>query len=128
MFPSKLCNQTFNWICCHIPFPALLACTLLYQAQSQLGLAKPALPSLSMLPGQLCLPTHYSIASYASLLPGQLIKSGIPIEAKFQVSLLSRAGEWVCGRGEIEIKAKLSPAKAGAWAELGNTGVHYGIL
>jgi hypothetical protein len=26
----------------------------------------------------------------------------------------------VGGWGEIEIKAKLSPAKAGAWAELGN--------
>jgi hypothetical protein len=26
---------------------------------------------------------------------------------------------WVVGWGEIEIKAKLSPAKAGAWAELG---------
>ena len=37
-------------------------------------------------------------------------------------------GGWVVGWGEIEIKAKLSPAKAGAWAELGNTGVHYGIL
>jgi hypothetical protein len=29
-------------------------------------------------------------------------------------------GGWVVGWGEIEIKAKLSPAKAGAWAELGN--------
>jgi hypothetical protein len=30
-------------------------------------------------------------------------------------------GWWVVGGwGEIEIKAKLSPAKAGAWAELGN--------
>ena len=28
-------------------------------------------------------------------------------------------GGWVVGWGEIEIKAKLSPAKAGAWAELG---------
>ena len=68
-----------------------------------------------MLPGQLCLPTHYSIASYPSLIPGQLIKPGIPIEAKLQVTLLSRVVGW----GEIEIKAKLSPAKAGAWAELG---------
>ena len=51
-----------------------------------------------------------------SLLPGQLIISGIPIEAKFQVSLLSLVVGW----GEIEIKDKLSPAKAVAWAELGN--------
>jgi hypothetical protein len=29
-------------------------------------------------------------------------------------------GGWVVGWGEIEIKAKLSTAKAGAWAELGN--------
>jgi hypothetical protein len=29
-------------------------------------------------------------------------------------------GGWVVGWGEIEIKAKLSPARAGAWAELGN--------
>jgi hypothetical protein len=29
---------------------------------------------------------------------------------------------WV-GGGEIEIRAKLSPAKAGAWAELGNNDV-----
>jgi hypothetical protein len=28
--------------------------------------------------------------------------------------------------GEIEIKAKLSPAKAGAWAELGNNAVNSG--
>jgi hypothetical protein len=62
-----------------------------------------------------------------SLPTGQLIISGIPIEAKFQVSLLSRVGgwlggwvgDWVGGWGEIKIKAKLSPAKAGAWAELG---------
>jgi hypothetical protein len=27
---------------------------------------------------------------------------------------------WLGGWGEIEIKTKLSPAKAGAWAELGN--------
>ena len=27
---------------------------------------------------------------------------------------------WVGGWGEIEIKAKLSPAEAGVWAELGN--------
>ena len=50
---------------------------------------------------------------------GQLVGSGIPTEAKFQVSLLSRGvggGGWV---REIENKAKLSPAGAGAWAELG---------
>jgi hypothetical protein len=28
-------------------------------------------------------------------------------------------GGWVVGWGEIEIKAKLSPAEAGVWAELG---------
>jgi hypothetical protein len=43
------------------------------------------------------------------------VSSGIPTEAKFQISLLFRVGGW----GEIEIKAKLSPDKAGAWAELG---------
>ena len=42
--------------------------------------------------------------------------SGIPTEAEFQVSLLSRVGG---GWGETKIKAKLSPAGAGAWAELG---------
>ena len=31
-------------------------------------------------------------------------------------------GGWVGGWGEIEIKAKLSPAEAGVWAELGNKG------
>ena len=50
---------------------------------------------------------------------GQLVGSGIPTEAKFQVLLLSRVVGWVVWWGEIEIKAKLSPAKAGAWAELG---------
>ena len=30
-------------------------------------------------------------------------------------------GGWVGGWGKIEIKAKLSPAKAGAWAELGKS-------
>ena len=69
-----------------------------------------------MLPSQQYLPTQYSIASYESLLPGQLINSGIPIKAKFQVCYFPG---WVGGWGEIEIKAKLSPAKAGAWAELG---------
>ena len=29
-------------------------------------------------------------------------------------------GGWLGGWGKIEIKAKLSPARAGAWAELGN--------
>ena len=47
------------------------------------------------------------------------VSSGIPTESKFHVSLLSRGGWVVGGWGEIEIKAKLSPAKAGAWAELG---------
>jgi hypothetical protein len=32
------------------------------------------------------------------------------------------------GWGEIEIKAKLSPAKAGAWAELGNNNVIRSVL
>ena len=60
----------------------------------------------------------YSLASYTSLLPCQPVSSGIPTKAKFQVSLLSRVvgGGW----SEIEIKAKLSPAEAGVWAELGN--------
>jgi hypothetical protein len=55
--------------------------------------------------------------------------------AKFQVFLLSRVGGWVVGGwwwvvggwGEIEIKAKLSPAKAGAWAELGKNGINSGL-
>ena len=41
----------------------------------------------------------------------------IPTKAKVQVSLLSRVGG---GWGETKIKAKLSPAGAGPWAELGN--------
>ena len=85
-----------------------------------------------MLPGQLCLPTQYSIASYVSLLSGQLIKSGILVyllRLNFKFRYFPGWVGGLVGRwGEIEIKAKLSPAKAGAWAELGNTGVHYGIL
>ena len=51
----------------------------------------------------------------------QPVSSDVPTEAKFQVSPLSRVVVgWVSRCGEIEIKAKLSPAKAGAWAELGN--------
>ena len=53
----------------------------------------------------------------------QPVSSGIPARAKFQVSLLSRVVGWLVGWlggwGEIEIKAKLSPAEAGVWAELG---------
>jgi hypothetical protein len=50
----------------------------------------------------------------------QPVSSGIPTKVKFQVSLLSRVGGWVVGGwlggwGEIEIKAKLSPAEAGVW-------------
>ena len=50
----------------------------------------------------------------------QPVSSGIRVKAEFQVSVLSRVGGgwWV---GEIEIKAKLSPAEAGVWAEIGNT-------
>ena len=59
---------------------------------------------LCLLPGQLFLPTHYSIASYVSLLPGRLIKSDIPIEAKFQVSPLS----WV---GGLKLKLNLNSAQ-----------------
>ena len=47
----------------------------------------------------------------------------MPTDVKLQVSLLSRGvgGGWVGGGwGEIEIKAKLSPAESGVWAELGN--------
>jgi hypothetical protein len=37
-----------------------------------------------------------ALACYASLLPGQLFRSGIPTEARFQVSLLSQVGGgWV---------------------------------
>jgi hypothetical protein len=59
----------------------------------------------------------YSLSTYASLLRGQLISSGIHAEAKFQV-LLFFFGGW----GEIETKAKLIPAGAGAgaWAKLVN--------
>jgi hypothetical protein len=59
----------------------------------------------------------YLLAIYSSLLSCQPVASGIPTKAKFPVSLLS---QWVGGGwGEIEIKAKLSPAEAGFWAELG---------
>jgi hypothetical protein len=35
----------------------------------------------------------------------------------------------VVGWGEIEIKAKLSPAKAGTWAELGNkVGLNFALI
>ena len=40
-------------------------------------------------------------------------------------------GWWVVvvgGWGEIKIKAKLSPAKAGAWAELGKNAIYSGHL
>jgi hypothetical protein len=37
-------------------------------------------------------------------------------------------GGWVGGWGEIEIKAKLSPAEAGVWAELGNKKLYIGEL
>jgi hypothetical protein len=52
----------------------------------------------------------------------QPVSSGIPTKAKFQVLLLSGGvvGWVVVGWGEIEIKAKLSPAEAGVCAELGN--------
>ena len=52
----------------------------------------------------------YSLASYTSLLPCQPVSSSIPTKATFP------GGGW----SEIEIKAKLSPAEAGVWAELGN--------
>ena len=69
------------------------------------------------------------LASNANLLPGHLVSSSMPTEANFQDSLLSRVGGWVVrwlggwvvGWGKIEIKAKLSPARAGAWTELGKS-------
>ena len=53
------------------------------------------------------------------------VSSGIPTEAKFQVSLLSRmvGARFLRGWGEIEIKAK-----AGAWAELGKNAFNSGHL
>ena len=70
----------------------------------------------------------YSLARYAKLVSGQLTHFGISAEAKFQVSLLTGCAGYVVGRlcrlcagwGESENKAKLSPAGAGTWAELGN--------
>jgi hypothetical protein len=72
----------------------------------------------------------FSLASQPSLLSSQFApnsssvklasRSGIPTKAKFQVSLFYRMG-WVGGWGEIDIKAELSPAEAGAWAELGKS-------
>ena len=59
----------------------------------------------------------YFLASYASLLPGQLVSSGIPTELDFKFPYFSRV---VGGWGEIENKAQLSPAGARAWGEFGN--------
>ena len=55
-----------------------------------------------------------------------LASSGLPTEAKFQVSLLSRGGGWWIGLGEIENKAKLSPAGAGDWTWLVKNAVNRG--
>ena len=37
------------------------------------------------------------LASYTTLFPSHLVRSGIPTDAEFQVSLLSRLGGWWVG-------------------------------
>ena len=70
------------------------------------------------------------LARCAKLFPDHLVNLGIPTEATFLGGLLVDGWvivRWVVG-GNIKIKAKLSPAGAGAWAELGNKKVQDSYL
>ena len=65
-----------------------------------------------MLLGQLCLPTQYSIASYVSLLSGQLIKSDILVYLLRLNFKFRYFPGWVGGwLGGVKLKLKLNSAQ-----------------